>query len=260
MPVRNLVTLLGCIIVLVTALSIPIGYGIIGYLKEASALTYKAELSAARAAQYIYAPDAPWKYDTDQLAAMSEIRTTTAAPIVQRILDQHGAVMAQKGDALPGRRLPGVRRYSPPAPWSARRRCRPACARCWRRWPRSVCGSLVLAVAAYFAFTLLPLRALDRTLAELEAANDKFRHQNLLLDTALENMVQGLAMFDAEARVVIANDRYARALRTRSRAASGQARPCARSWCCAWPEGLYVGQDRRRDRARNAAARRPAST
>jgi hypothetical protein len=51
--VRNLVTLLGLIIALVTALSIPIGYGIIGYLKEANALTYKAELSAARAAQYI---------------------------------------------------------------------------------------------------------------------------------------------------------------------------------------------------------------
>ena len=70
-------------------------------------------------------------------------------------------------------------------------------------------GALVLAVAAYFAFTLLPLGALDRTLAELKTTNDKFRRQNLLLDTALENMVQGLAMFDAEARVVIANDRYA---------------------------------------------------
>ena len=41
-----------------------------------------------RAAQYIYAPDAPWRYDTDQLAAISEIRTTTAAPIVQRIVDR----------------------------------------------------------------------------------------------------------------------------------------------------------------------------
>src|SRR5882724_643942 len=99
--VRDLVTLLGGIIALVTALSIPIGYGVIGYFKEASALTYKAELSAARAAQYIYAPDAPWKYDTDQLAAMSEIRTITAAPIVQRILDSQGAIMMQKGDPLP---------------------------------------------------------------------------------------------------------------------------------------------------------------
>ena len=80
-PVRNLVTLLGGIIALVTALSIPVGYGIIGYFKEANALTYKAELSAARAAQYIYAPDAPWKYDTDQLAPEA---FTNSKLIVQR--------------------------------------------------------------------------------------------------------------------------------------------------------------------------------
>ena len=129
--VRNLVTVLGLIIALVTALSIPIGYGIIGYFKEANALTYKAELSAARAAQYIYAPDAPWKYDTDQLAAMSEIRTTTAAPIVQRILDAR-----RRHDDAEGRPAP-VADICPPSAdirrrreGRHRRRCRPACARC----------------------------------------------------------------------------------------------------------------------------------
>ena len=207
--VRNLVTLLGLMIALVTALSIPIGYGIIGYFKEANALTYKAELTASRAAQYIYAPDAPWKYDTDQLAAISEIRTTTAAPIVQRILDARGAVMMQKGDLLP---WPTFARQAPIFAAGAKvgmvevsASLRPLLTEVG-----SVgFGALVLAVAAYFAFTLLPLGALDRTLAELKTTNDKFRRQNLLLDTALENMVQGLAMFDAETRIVIANDRYA---------------------------------------------------
>jgi PAS domain-containing protein len=69
-------------------------------------------------------------------------------------------------------------------------------------------GALVLAVAAYFAFAVLPLRVIDRTLCELRAANDKFRQQNLVLDTALGNMVQGLVMFDADERVVVANDRF----------------------------------------------------
>jgi PAS domain-containing protein len=208
-PVRNLVTLLGGIIALITALSIPVGYGIIGYFKEADALTYKAELSAARAAQYIYAPDAPWKYDTDQLAAMSEIRTTTAAPIVQRILDARGAIMMQKGDLLAwptfARRAPIFAAGAKVGMAEVSASLRPLLAEvAWVGF-----GALVLAVAAYFAFTLLPLGALDRTLAELKNTNDRFRHQNLLLDTALENMVQGLAMYDAEARVVIANDRYA---------------------------------------------------
>src|SRR5581483_11070953 len=98
LPVRDLVAMLGGIIAVVMAVTIPVGYGIIGYLKESDALTYKAELTAARAAQYIYAPEAPWRYDTDQLAAISEIRTTTTAPMIQRILDKGGATMMQKGD------------------------------------------------------------------------------------------------------------------------------------------------------------------
>src|SRR5581483_5252261 len=209
LPVRKLVTLLGGIIVVIVALSVPIGYAVIGYLKEASALTYKAELSAARAAQYIYAPDAPWRYDTDQLAAMSEIRTATTAPIVQRILDRHGAAMMQKGDPLAwptfARRAPIFAAGAVVGAAEVSASLRPLLAEV----AAVGVGSLALAVAAYFAFALLPLGALDRTLGALEAANERFSRQNMLLDTALENMVQGLAMFDADGRVVIANDRYA---------------------------------------------------
>ena len=97
---RNLVSVLGAIVAVTTAVSIPIGYCIIGYLKEADALSYKAELTAMRAAQYIYAPDAPWRYDTDQLAAISEIRTPMAPPMHQRILDAKGQPMMHKGAEL----------------------------------------------------------------------------------------------------------------------------------------------------------------
>jgi diguanylate cyclase (GGDEF)-like protein len=206
--VRSLVTLIGGIIAIVLALAIPVGYGIIGYFKEGHALTYMAELSSARAAQYIYAPDAPWRYDTDQLAAISEIRTTTAAPIVQRILDKQGAVMMQKGNPLP---WPTFARHAPIFAAGAMvgmaevaASLRPLLAEV----ASVALGSLALAIAAYFAFARLPLGALNRTLDELKTANDKFKQQNLLLDTALGNMVQGLAMYDADARLVIANDQY----------------------------------------------------
>ena len=43
----------------------------------------------------------------------------------------------------------------------------------------------------------------------LKAQEERLRAQNVQLDAALNNMVQGLAMFDAEHRVVIANNRYA---------------------------------------------------
>ena len=223
MPVRDLVTQLGAIVALFTALSIPIGYGIIGYFKEASALTYKAELSAARAAQYIYAPDAPWKYDTDQLAAMSEIRTTATAAIVQRIVDPRGAVMMQKGDLLAwptfARRAPIFATGAMVGSAEVSASLRPLLAEvAWVGF-----GSLALAIAAYFAFTLLPLRALDRTLAALGTTNDKLERQNLLLkqreeeleaqntrfNAAINNMSQGMCLFNSEQHVMFANRRFA---------------------------------------------------
>ena len=43
----------------------------------------------------------------------------------------------------------------------------------------------------------------------LELQDEKLRQQNQQLDAALENMMQGLAMFDAEQRLVVCNRRYA---------------------------------------------------
>ena len=43
----------------------------------------------------------------------------------------------------------------------------------------------------------------------LQQQDVKLRAQNIQLDAALNNMAQGLAMFDAELRLVIANERYA---------------------------------------------------
>ena len=170
LSVRNLVTLLGGIIAIILALSIPIGYGIIGYLKEGHALTYMAELSSARAAQYIYAPDAPWRYDIDQLAAISEIRTATATPIVQRILDKQGASMMQKGDPLPrptfARRAPIFAAGAIVGSVEVSASLRPLLAEV----VSVALGSLALAIAAYFAFARLPLGALDRTLERAQGS------------------------------------------------------------------------------------------
>jgi diguanylate cyclase (GGDEF)-like protein/PAS domain S-box-containing protein len=41
-------------------------------------------------------------------------------------------------------------------------------------------------------------------------SQDKLGQQRILLDTALENMSQGLAMFDADGRLTLCNERYAR--------------------------------------------------
>jgi PAS domain-containing protein len=43
----------------------------------------------------------------------------------------------------------------------------------------------------------------------LRQQEEKLRAQNIQLDVALNNMSQGLCLFDADQRVVIANRRYA---------------------------------------------------
>jgi diguanylate cyclase (GGDEF)-like protein len=49
---------------------------------------------------------------------------------------------------------------------------------------------------------------LDRTNGALEAANQQLLAQNTRFDAALNNMSQGLLMFDAAERIVVCNDRY----------------------------------------------------
>jgi diguanylate cyclase (GGDEF)-like protein/PAS domain S-box-containing protein len=210
LQVRDLVRLFGAVVGIAIALSLPAGYGLIGYFKEGHTLTYKAELTAARAAPYIYAPEAAWRYDTDELAGMADIRTAVAAPTVQRILDKEGTELVRQGDQLAWpiftRQAPILAAGTRVGTAEVSASLRPLLAEVFSV---ALC-SLTLAIAAYFAFAYLPLGALDRTLGELEAANARFRQQNVLLDAALESMAQGHAMYDKEARIVIANDRYAR--------------------------------------------------
>jgi CHASE1-domain containing sensor protein len=49
---------------------------------------------------------------------------------------------------------------------------------------------------------------LDQALSALGSANNQLVTQNVRFDTALNNMMQGLLMFDSEERIVVCNDRY----------------------------------------------------
>jgi diguanylate cyclase (GGDEF)-like protein len=76
--------------------------------------------------------------------------------------------------------------------------------------------STCLACAAFFAYRVLPLRVLDRTLQRLHSRNEELRargaelrRQHMINEVALNNMSQGLCMFDADMRLVICNHRYA---------------------------------------------------
>jgi diguanylate cyclase (GGDEF)-like protein/PAS domain S-box-containing protein len=63
--------------------------------------------------------------------------------------------------------------------------------------------SVVVAGAAAIILGMCLVAALSDRLSK-----DKLRQQRVLLDTALQNMSQGLCMFDAQGRIVLFNERY----------------------------------------------------
>ena len=73
-------------------------------------------------------------------------------------------------------------------------------------------GSRIIARLRFLPHSLRRLASLvrlGRSLERLRTANGRIKHQNLLLDAALENMEHGLAMFDSDERIVMANSRFA---------------------------------------------------
>ena len=83
----------------------------------------------------------------------------------------------------------------------------------WRRWAIYLIGAAALTIAVIIGIIVLSMRQLRnyellvRARAE-KAEADKVREQKLQLDTALNNMSQGLSMFDAEGRLIVCNDLY----------------------------------------------------
>jgi diguanylate cyclase (GGDEF)-like protein len=76
---------------------------------------------------------------------------------------------------------------------------------------------LMLGLSAYYCFQRLPLRALDRALQRLESKQRELEErkrqlevQNLRFDAALNNMSQGLCMFDVQHELVVCNTPFAR--------------------------------------------------
>lgn len=77
--------------------------------------------------------------------------------------------------------------------------------------------SVVVAAAAGIVLGLCLVAALtDRR------SKDKLRQQKVLLDTALENMSQGLCMFDAEGCAILFNERYIQMMESSAVALKGQ--------------------------------------
>src|ERR1700722_2433559 len=67
-----------------------------------------------------------------------------------------------------------------------------------------ICGLLLSGVLTSLIWTV------RRHSHKLQLTNDELQQQKIMLDAALENMSQGLCMFDPDGRIVLFNERYAK--------------------------------------------------
>jgi diguanylate cyclase (GGDEF)-like protein len=76
-----------------------------------------------------------------------------------------------------------------------------------RSWIVLICGLALSGGLTAFVW------AMRRYAREIEAVNDRFEHQNVRFDAALNNMAQGLLMYDGTGRLIISNRRFAEVFR-----------------------------------------------
>ncbi len=169
---------------------------------------FKARLSAARVAQYIYTHDGVWQYQQLRLAELIQLPETGEEPIRQKIYDQANRLVLEDGAHLGApiatRSTPIVVAGSTVGVFVVEESLRKTL---YETWIVAFVCSLI-GFGAYFALRTFPLRVLDRTLGVLHDTQRNLAAQIGRLDAAVNNMSQGLVMFDSSARLVVCNKRY----------------------------------------------------
>jgi PAS domain S-box-containing protein len=172
---RSLVTWLGLSVALAVSLVIPAGYFAIVYSQLDRELSFAAHLKANRLSRFIYANRELWQYQTLRLGHLIEVPEADESAMRQRIFDAQGALVFEAG----------TEPTAPVATFSA---------------PLVVAGSTVgsietaaslrhllaetalvgllsgiLGFSTFFILRVVPLRVIDRTLAELENMQTRYR-------------------------------------------------------------------------------------
>jgi diguanylate cyclase (GGDEF)-like protein len=200
---RALVGGIGLIVAFLCSVVTPAVYATFEYFARADALLFKAHLNAASVAKYVYTHDVNWQYQRVRLAEIIELPPDDHGALRQRLVDSTGKVVLEEGPEFSGGSLHRSAPIIVKAVVIGRAEVEASLFPFYTGVSWVVLFSSALGLAAYLAFRVVPLRVLDRTLGELESQNTRF-------DTALNNMSQGLSMFDRDQRLVVCNERYAR--------------------------------------------------
>jgi diguanylate cyclase (GGDEF)-like protein/PAS domain S-box-containing protein len=226
---RALVGHIGLSIAIFTAIVIPIGYFVVGFVNKASVLDFQAELTAARVARYIYSHNTLWQYQQVRIAEIIDEIEMRSVPTRKRIVDQSGVPVISETLALA---QPMITRSAPirvAGTGVGELTVEASLRNLMLQTGLVALLSAMLGFAMYLVLRVFPLRVLDRTLGQLEHANrvaeqrsrlleeqnellhknkTALQEQNERFDAALNNMTQGLCMFDRNARLLVYNQRF----------------------------------------------------
>jgi diguanylate cyclase (GGDEF)-like protein len=197
---RTLVSVIGMLVAGTTAVSMPLGYFVVGYTNTAGLFDFKADLNARVLAKYIYTHDTLWQYQRVRLAELLH-QTDDSKDSRKRVLDTAGKVVFDEDTELAS---PVLTRSAPIEVADAtvgRVEISTSLRPLVHETGFVAILSIALGLGMFFAVRVFPLRVLDQTLGTLERTNDRF-------DAALNNMSQGLCMFDSAERLVVCNDRF----------------------------------------------------
>ena len=208
LPLRKLVSAIGLAVAFGVAIVTPSVYFIHDYFNVSDQLTYKARLNAARVAQYIDTHGGVWPRQQMRLAELIKLPDIGGWRERRKIYDQDNRLVLDEGGPLVspavGRSAPIVVAGSTIGVFVVEESLQNTL---YNTWLVALACSLI-GYGAYFGLRIFPLRVLDRTLGELHDTQRSLAVQMERLDVALNNMSQGLVMFDSSARLVVVSRRY----------------------------------------------------
>lgn len=209
---RRTVGALGLYAALATALLPPLGFAVEEYVEAEETLELRGGLIAGRLSRYIFEKGALWEYHQVRFADLLELppEAQREGGLAQRVIGTKERTVVEMGRESVSaptltRAVPIMVRGEAVGRLELTTSLRPLL----KDVGQVGFVSLILALFVYYAFRVIPLRALDRTMAALADTEEGLREKNMLFDAALTNMPHGLCMFDGDKRLVLSNAPYA---------------------------------------------------
>jgi methyl-accepting chemotaxis protein len=168
LSVRTLITVVGACIAVTTAVSLPLAFALIVYLKDAEHLAFEASLNASRVSRYAYQHGSMWPFHKERLGELIELQSSEREKHKQRIFTAQGSLVLEEahGIAAPTymRAAPIIVGTDTVGRLEVETSVRPL-----------IINTLIIALfsfllggIAYYIARVLPLRALDRAFAKVE--------------------------------------------------------------------------------------------